>query len=336
MLESIIIDLLYKAGIASDGCNICVGEYGSNNRNYRVDAAGHSFLAKHYFSHPDDHRDRLKAEWDFLQYAHQIASAFMPTPIAYDHQTRVALFQFIDGLSFKSGMIDQNDVNQAATFFCTLNSAEAKKNATLSNASEACFSLSEHVERIDFRINQLCSINPKTDEAYALKEILKCINEIWLPLKNNLLHNPFFYKHNAITKDQYCISPSDFGFHNALKKSDGKIIFLDFEYAGWDDPAKMVCDFFSQIEVPVSESFFPAFLNQVMLIFPEPDRLIERALLLKPLYLIKWCCIVLNVFLPSHSARKHFSNNTLDVKILQQSQLEKAKKMVTTRDSLFK
>ena len=38
------------------------------------------------------------------------------------------------------------------------------------------------------------------------------------------------------------LSPSDFGFHNALKRSDGRIVFLDFEYFGWDDPAKMTAE----------------------------------------------------------------------------------------------
>ena len=38
------------------------------------------------------------------------------------------------------------------------------------------------------------------------------------------------------------LSPSDFGFHNALRRPDGTIVFVDFEYFGWDDPAKMMAD----------------------------------------------------------------------------------------------
>jgi thiamine kinase-like enzyme len=40
------------------------------------------------------------------------------------------------------------------------------------------------------------------------------------------------------------LSPSDFGFHNIIVISDWMLKFIHFEYAGWDDPAKMVCDFF--------------------------------------------------------------------------------------------
>ena len=42
----------------------------------------------------------------------------------------------------------------------------------------------------------------------------------------------------ALPKETRCLSPSDFGFHNALLEATGKLRFVDFEYAGWDDPAK--------------------------------------------------------------------------------------------------
>ena len=40
------------------------------------------------------------------------------------------------------------------------------------------------------------------------------------------------------------LSPSDFGFHNALEDKNGTLIFMDFEYAGPDHPGKIVCDLF--------------------------------------------------------------------------------------------
>ncbi len=36
--------------------------------------------------------------------------------------------------------------------------------------------------------------------------------------------------------------PSDFGFHNSLRRNDGSLAFVDFEYFGWDDPVKMTAD----------------------------------------------------------------------------------------------
>ena len=42
-----------------------------------------------------------------------------------------------------------------------------------------------------------------------------------------------------------CISASDFGLHNAIMTERG-IVFFDFEFAGWDDPAKAIVDFLLQ------------------------------------------------------------------------------------------
>ena len=36
--------------------------------------------------------------------------------------------------------------------------------------------------------------------------------------------------------------PSDFGFHNSLRRPDGSLAFVDFEYFGWDDPVKLTAD----------------------------------------------------------------------------------------------
>ena len=38
------------------------------------------------------------------------------------------------------------------------------------------------------------------------------------------------------------LSPSDFGFHNILSHHNN-LYYIDFEYAGWDDPYKLIADF---------------------------------------------------------------------------------------------
>jgi hypothetical protein len=123
---------------------------------------------------------------------------------------------------------------------------------------------------------------------------------------------------------QRCISPSDFGFHNALRETDGRIRFLDFEYAGWDDPAKMAGDFFAQLAVPVPDRLFEPFVRECLQSFVRPVELIKRAELLRPLYQVKWCCIALNVFLPEHIARRKFANPLLVETALKRTQLAKA------------
>jgi hypothetical protein len=82
--------------------------------------------------------------------------------------------------------------------------------------------------------------------------------------------------------------------------------FIDFEYAGWDDPAKTVCDFFCQPAVPVPREHFERFLAAVVSATGEAATR-GRAALLLPVYELKWCCIMLNEFLSVGDDRRSFA-----------------------------
>ena len=112
------------------------------------------------------------------------------------------------------------------------------------------------------------------------------------------------------------------------QNASGRIRFIDFEYAGWDDPAKMTGDFFAQLAVPVPGNYFDRFVNETMTLFSQPERMIRRAKILRRAYRVKWCCIALNVFLPHHLERSKFADGNLDVAALQRSQLSKCRTLM--------
>ena len=105
-------------------------------------------------------------------------------------------------------------------------------------------------------------------------------------------------------------------------------MFLDFEYAGWDDPAKLTGDFFSQVAVPVPLAFKDEVFNAVAAMLPDREGALRRMHLLLPLYRIKWCCIILNHFLPVDSGRRDFAQGAL----LEQKveQLDKVKSLLAS------
>jgi hypothetical protein len=121
------------------------------------------------------------------------------------------------------------------------------------------------------------------------------------------------------------VSPSDFGFHNALLEFDDRVRFLDFEYAGWDDPAKLICDFFCQPAVPVPPRFFEPFTQAIAACYPHPEMVIGRTRLLMPVYRVKWVCIRLNEFLPTGNRRRQFSLDAEQVDTRRTLQLDAAR-----------
>jgi hypothetical protein len=119
------------------------------------------------------------------------------------------------------------------------------------------------------------------------------------------------------------LSPSDFGFHNCLVTASG-LKFIDFEYAGWDDPAKTVCDFFCQPSVPVPMEQLKTFSAVRDLPSWEARALAHRIELLMPVYEVKWVCIMLNEFLPSGNRRRIFAGHHSNHPNYREDQLHKA------------
>jgi hypothetical protein len=129
--------------------------------------------------------------------------------------------------------------------------------------------------------------------------------------------------------EQRTLSPSDFGFHNALRQRDGRMIFLDFEYFGWDDPAKMIADFLLHPAMELSRELKMKFASAMFRRFSDWPGLVGRVESVYPLYGFKWCLIFLNEFLPDQMLRRQFAAVAApDRAALQMLQLDKARQML--------
>jgi hypothetical protein len=276
---------------------------GRNNRVWRVDCGSESFLLKNYFWSESDPRDRLGQEWSFLDFLQSIGSRKAPAPLAKDPSTRFALLEFIPGNPPQE--IGESDILDAAEFFAEMNAQRAfAKN--LPPVSEACFSIQAHLETTAARIDRLQQIQSNSEEhEQAVLFIRGTLFPLWHELRKRIEDIPDSTRREILPPSERCLSPSDFGFHNALRQSDGTLRYVDFEYAGWDDPAKTLIDFTNQPDRLLSENLAALFLEKTIPLFPNPDALHKRLALLTPLYQIKWACICLNAFFPHRSADPH-------------------------------
>ncbi|OQA34714.1 MAG: Phosphotransferase enzyme family protein [Betaproteobacteria bacterium ADurb.Bin341] len=333
-LSSHLAALLAKVGLGDEIRDIKPLVNGGNNKTWFVEAGSGRYVAKQYFRHAEDSRDRLNAEFEFTRYAFSLVPNRVPTPIVADRTAGLAIFGFLPGNVFREGEIGIQEVSAAATFFKAINGPERMEQAKhLPDASESCFSIVAHLSLVRGRIERLRKTVTEASDAQAFIDSLWAG---WQILERDVLARAEAYGINPnadLSLEQRCVSPSDFGFHNALRDENGMVRFLDFEYAGWDDPAKMVGDFFAQLAVPAPGEYFNDFIQIALSGFPDSSSLFKRAQLLRPVYQIKWCCIALNVLLPVNLARRKFANPSLDERALKQSQLAKAATLFqSTRD----
>lgn len=276
---------------------------GVNNRVYRIETEDTRFALKIYFSHPNDPRDRLGVETEFANYARSLELSCLHSVVAFDRELNAALYTFVDGRKLSPQDVTQEAIDQAANFIVGLN--EDKPRAIhLPIASEASFSIHGHISTIDRRIAALTNgVRDDDAQEFVATEILPA----WQSIKSVAIAAAGDRYFEELPQMDRCLSPSDFGFHNAILGQGNKVRFVDFEYAGWDDPAHLFCDFFCQVAVPVSDKYRPFMTAKLTSIVSDPEWFRKRIDILMPVYRIKWCCILLNDFLEVEGKRRKFA-----------------------------
>jgi len=297
---------------------------GGNNRVFMVASAGSPVVLKAYYRHPGDVRDRLAADYGFSTFAWAVGARALPRPLAADAAAGLAVYEFVAGEKLPPGAVTAAHVAEAAAFFRSVDEHRCDPRAAgLPTAAEACFSIADHVAVVDGRVRRLDAIEATAvhgDEAVAL--VAGRLRPAWDRLRSHVLAAVGSAASATLADSDRCLSPSDFGFHNAILGTDGRLRFLDFEYAGHDDPAKLVCDFFCQPAVPVPQGHVVPFIAALRPQAPDRGELAARVGLLLPVYRLKWCCIMLNEFMPADD-RRRFAGAVADLGARRAAQLAK-------------
>jgi len=297
---------------------------GKNNRTYLVLTTGKKYLAKFYFSSPNDSRTRLSNEFSFLEYLNEIGIKNAPKPVVRSDKYNLGIYEFLEGRPFLSSDLNEDSILSAASFFSSINNNEFISNAQQLNfASEAFLDLDQSIHQIDERIEILKASTTQQSQSMGVSKFLIDLQNVWGNLKLDLRLNRDLIMQNSAL----CVSPSDFGFHNTLVKN-GQLFFVDFEYGGRDDPAKLLADFFIQPEIKVDIGYMQLFADRALDFYDNKEIILRRALKLFPMFQVKWCCIMLNEFLPQAAERRMFSNPELGIEESKYQQLQKAKSLL--------
>ena len=305
--------LLREAGIAEVEAWTPVRE-GGNNRVYWGQSANQKLLLKLYFHRNSHQRDRLRGELCFYGLSDRAGVTAVPKALGWDLENRMGLFTFLDGCKLDAATVTADHVRQAANLVVRINNSldEYPPPGDLPSAAESCFSFAAHLATVDKRLNRLANAAIRDDmDREAVAWIRNDLAPCWHHVRREAAVRAADAGRDldaALPSSERWISPSDFGFHNALVDREGCLRFFDFEYAGWDDPAKLVADFFCQPSVPISLDWWEVLEKQLADCHRWTSENGQRARQLLPVYQIKWCCIMLNEFLPTEAQRRDFSN----------------------------
>lgn len=317
-IDAVIATAQNLVGEEVAGAELCVS--GGNNRVYRIRTEKGSFAAKYYGAVDGDGRDRLEHEFRGLRFLHNSgARAAVPKAIAVDRRERCAIYEWIDGRVPDAH--DSEDVGAVVGLLTHLHGARTSAGAEfLSPATESVFRSGELCAQIERRLDRLDPIAASDPElrGFLAGQLRPEFERRAGTLRERL-------SDGELPLERRTLSPSDFGFHNALRGPDESLVFIDFEYFGWDDPVKATADFLLHPAMTLSANERRAFLDGALALYGSDSGFLARLAACYPLYGIRWALIILNEFVPELWARRTFSGKGEDWAGAKREQLRKAR-----------
>lgn len=281
---------------------------GGNNRLHQVTVDDGVLALKSYGPATDPGNDRLAREFAALTFLGRHGVTEVPPAVASDQTARLALYGWVDGAPVAREpegrrTTDPFEMVRFVQRLCVLReSPEAQR---IGPAAEACPHAAELLRQIRNRVAVLAEVQ---DEPALATFLCDGLEPTLMAAERQLRR---LYQAGGLAVDvplprERCIlSPSDFGFHNALRRPAGRLAFLDFEYFGWDDPVKLLADTLWHPAYRLAADEQRVWLEGVA----GPLRLADATLDLRfdallPLYGLRWCTILLNEFLPARWGRR--------------------------------
>jgi len=298
---------------------------GINNSVFSCYSNSRKWVIKVYPNEDIDQQDRMKAEVDFLRYAAIVAPGYTPKLIEIDKKLRCIVMEHITGDLYLSKVQRPclDHLKLCASFIEKLNS-----NINLSHemihldAAESFSALSGHILCIRKRFSSMntqhipSQLKEKASKMHGLLE--KRINEVDIKLASQIdsciINDP-------IRDCDKWVSPSDFGFHNAVFTSN-KIMFIDFEFAGWDDPSKTILDFWMQPRIQVPNSWLTMILHSFTQ--QQIKYFLKRLNAAVDIFELKWATIILSILNPNRYTQMLSDSTEEEKMIFVLSRLKKA------------
>jgi hypothetical protein len=305
---------------------------GGNNRVFQLIGRDAKAVLKIYPTQEEDARDRLGQEYGALSFLAEAGVADVPYPIACDRERRCAAYEWIDGAPV--GEAAASDVDELADFFIALQRLRDRPGASqLPTGATPVLSPASVAEQAARRLGRLRAvIAPGTEVAEFVEGHLRPEIERAVDLLRRGCTAAGLDYDASLPTGLRVLSPSDFGFHNTLRRPNGRLAFLDFEYFGWDEPSKAVSDVMLHAGMSLSNELAHCYRTRVSEFLKQTDPgFPARLALFFPSMRAIWCLILLNEFLPERWARRVLAGAADDRAAAETRQLAKARQMLARR-----
>lgn len=305
---------------------------GRNSRIYHVRRDDKEFALKQYPSRRDDPRDRLATEVGALRLMEDHHVTSVPRVVGIDRERNYALLTWIEGSEVAT--IGAKDIECAVAFLAAVHTLRRAPGAAEQPlAAEACLSGGEIERQITERLATLRTLAADDGDlgdflehafAPALARALRAAQSAMRAADLDFA--------GEVPQEWRSLVPSDFGFHNSLRRRDASLAFVDFEYFGWDDPVKLTADILLHPGRPLSAPHRRRFRQAVVGLYGEGREFETRLAAYLPLFGLRWVLILLNEFIPERWRRRQLAGASESWSEAKARQLGAARDFLATLD----
>jgi Ser/Thr protein kinase RdoA (MazF antagonist) len=310
---------------------------GRNNRLFLVEMAdARRFVAKFYHQ---DRWDRLGHEFQSLSFLNNTGVQSVPQAYLRSDAFVYGVYSFEPGAPKPAEHFQEAELVKAAELAARLHDATMKQSLAeeVPTAIGAAFSIAEQLQVIDARLRDFESFatgalaDPDIRAIHRQLDLRAAIAAL-LARGTGELDNDTLT--TSVSRSQWRLNTTDFGPHNLLVAEDGRITAIDFEGAGWDDPARLVMVFVSHAS---TESLSPTQTRCFLAAYADARGLsqaeVERFERIGWLCDVEWVAIYATALTAEAVAAKQLADPDFDPQRHRREVLAKLKRRITRADA---
>ena len=267
---------------------------GRNAEVWRVETPDGAYALKRYIR--SDAAERLGRESAALRFLQRHGVETVPRVAAADAESGIILMSWLPGEPVSEA--SEKDILACADFLVLLRDLSRAPDAVaLPDAKDPCCSAAEVLSQIDARIAKFAG------PARRDSRLRRFLDTEVAPRRDALAVLPSRYLEDFPQKFR-TLTTADFCVHNAMRAATGRLSFLDFEYFGWEDPAKAAADFLLHPGMDLPPRLLLLFADRMYALFGDERGFAQRLAALLPAYQLRWGLIMLNPILDAAGASK--------------------------------
>lgn len=211
------------------------------------------------------------------------APAHLPEPVVWNAGRRCVLFKWVEGDLLAAGDLTPAVLADLLAFLSAIHRVRpAAVGRAFPPAAGACFSLWDRLDAVGRLVEKTAR---QLSEMRGAKTLVARWESAWQVVMGAILSRAAragLAPRQVLPLNQRMLAAPDWGLHQAVRAPGGRVVFFDFDGAGWEDPAWWLASLFARWELALPWEWWGALMPAATRLLGVESHTLTRAALLLP------------------------------------------------------